>query len=207
MLKLYTLAPWTWKSQGLMILAPVLWVRWRKRTWQECCAVLCAIWTWVNRCLNTDYTRSTHSVTVELLEAQKKIIDLQTELIQCKEEKMEVMKTVFILQSQNHWMRSLNPTALWWKVMSVTRQRNRSVKRLWKKLFRMSMTKSKKRLIKIGPKLVLSSIFFLHFSIFLFKILNIASQLSCEAMLKIPSKKIEKCRRKLKKGPILVLSW
>ena len=46
------------------------------------------------KCLNTDYTCSTHSVTVELLEAQKKIIDLQSELIQCKEEKMEAMKAV-----------------------------------------------------------------------------------------------------------------
>ena len=34
----------------------------------------------------------THSVTVELLEAQKKIIELQSELKQCKEEKMEAMK-------------------------------------------------------------------------------------------------------------------
>ena len=41
-----------------------------------------------------DYKRSTHSVTVELLEAQKKIIDIQSELTQCKEEKMEETKTV-----------------------------------------------------------------------------------------------------------------
>jgi len=33
------------------------------------------------------------------------------------------------------------------------------------------------------------------------------SQLSCVAMLKISSKNIEKCRRKSKKGPILVLPW
>ena len=56
------------------------------------CSYLC----YLNKltCLNTYYTSSTHSVTVELLEAQKKINDLQSELIKCKEEKMEAMKTV-----------------------------------------------------------------------------------------------------------------
>ena len=38
--------------------------------------------------------------------------------------------------------------------------------------------------------------FNLHLSIFLLEILNIASHLSCEAVLKISSKNIEKCRRK-----------
>ena len=55
---------------------------------------------------------------------------------------------------------------------------------------------------KIGPFFD----FLLHFSIYFFEILNIASQLSCEAMLKTLSKNIEKCRRKSKKGPILILS-
>ena len=45
-----------------------------------------------------------------------------------------------------------------------------------------------------------------HFSVFLLEIFNIASQLSCEAMFKISNENIEKCRRKSKKGPILVLS-
>ena len=49
--------------------------------------------------------------------------------------------------------------------------------------------------------------FLLYFSIFLLEIVNIAILLSCEAMLKISSKNIKKCRRKSKKGPILVLSW
>ena len=48
-----------------------------------------------------------------------------------------------------------------------------------------------------------SSTFFI---IYTFEILNIVSQLSCEAKLKILSKNIEKCRRKSMKGPILVLS-
>ena len=56
---------------------------------------------------------------------------------------------------------------------------------------------------KIGPLLD----FLLHFSIFLLEILNIASQLSCEAMLKMLSKNIEKCKRKTKKGAILVRSY
>ena len=43
----------------------------------------------------------------------------------------------------------------------------------------------------------------LHFSMFLFEILNIVSKLNCEAMLKIASKYIHNCR-KSKKGPILV---
>ena len=43
-----------------------------------------------------------------------------------------------------------------------------------------------------------------HFSIFLFEIFSIASQLSCEIMFKISCKNIEKCRRKTKIGPILV---
>ena len=65
---------------------------------------------------------------------------------------------------------------------------------------------------KIGPFFD----FLLHFSIFLVEILNIASQLSCEAMLKILSKNIEECKRKRRKdqswyflikiGPKLVLS-
>ena len=48
--------------------------------------------------------------------------------------------------------------------------------------------------------------FILHFSIFLFELFNIISQLSCEAKQKISSENIEKCRRNSKKGPILVLS-
>ena len=55
---------------------------------------------------------------------------------------------------------------------------------------------------KIGPFFDL----ILHCSIVLLEILNVASQLSCKAMLKISSKNFEKCSRKLKKGPILVLS-
>ena len=45
-----------------------------------------------------------------------------------------------------------------------------------------------------------------HFPIFLFELFNIALQLSCEAMPKIPSKNIKKCRRKSMKGLFLVLS-
>ena len=41
--------------------------------------------------------------------------------------------------------------------------------------------------------------FLLHFSICLLEILNIVSQLSGEAKLKISSKNIEKCRRKSRK--------
>ena len=48
--------------------------------------------------------------------------------------------------------------------------------------------------------------FLLQFSIFLLEILNIASQVRCEAMLKISSKDFEKCWRKLKKGSIFILS-
>ena len=55
---------------------------------------------------------------------------------------------------------------------------------------------------KIGPFFD----FLLHYSILLFEISNIASQLSCEAMTKISSKNIEKCRIKSMKGPFLVLS-
>ena len=56
--------------------------------------------------------------------------------------------------------------------------------------------------IEIGPFFD----FRLHYSIFLFEILNIASQLICEDMPKISSKNIEKCRRKSTKGPFMVLS-
>ena len=49
--------------------------------------------------------------------------------------------------------------------------------------------------------------FLLHFLIFLLQIFSIASQLSCETMFKISSRNIEKCRRKMKQGPILVLSY
>ena len=66
-----------------------------------------------------------------------------------------------------------------------------------------TVTKIKQERTKIGPFLD----FLLHFSIFLLGILNIASQLSCKAMLKILSKNVEKCRRKLTRRPILVLSW
>ena len=55
---------------------------------------------------------------------------------------------------------------------------------------------------KIGPFFD----FLLHFSIFWVEIFSIASQLSCDNMFKISSTNIEKCRRKTKKGPILVLS-
>ena len=55
---------------------------------------------------------------------------------------------------------------------------------------------------KIGP----SFDFLLHFSMFLLEILSIALQLSCEAMLKISNKNIEKCWRKSNKGPIFVVS-
>ena len=53
--------------------------------------------------------------------------------------------------------------------------------------------------------------FLLNVSIFLLEILNIASQLSCEAMLKNLSYNIEKCRKRSwsyldEKGPRLVLS-
>ena len=61
------------------------------------------------------------------------------------------------------------------------------------------MTKIKQERTKIGHFFD----FLLNVSIFLLEILNIASQLSCEAMLKILSKNIEKCRRKSKKGPYL----
>ena len=63
---------------------------------EDLARMLCSSLCYSNKltCLNTDYTRSTQSVTVELLEAQKKIIDLQSELIQYKEEKMVAMKTV-----------------------------------------------------------------------------------------------------------------
>ena len=53
---------------------------------------------------------------------------------------------------------------------------------------------------KIGPFFD----FFVHFPIFLFEILNIAPQLSCEAMLKNSNSNIKKCNRKSKKGPILI---
>ena len=56
---------------------------------------------------------------------------------------------------------------------------------------------------KIGPIFD----FLLHFSIFLLANLSTASQLSWETLFKISSKNIEKCRRKTKKGPILVLSY
>ena len=56
---------------------------------------------------------------------------------------------------------------------------------------------------KIGPFFD----FLLRFSIFLVGIFSLASKLSCETMFKISSTNIEKCRRKSKKGPILVLSW
>ena len=52
---------------------------------------------------------------------------------------------------------------------------------------------------KIGPYS-----FLLQFSIFLLEIMNIASQLSCEAMLKILSEDIEKYRIKSKIGPFLL---
>ena len=45
-----------------------------------------------------------------------------------------------------------------------------------------------------------------HFSEFLLEIFNIASQLSCEAMLKISSKIVQGCRRESRRGPVLVLS-
>ena len=50
-------------------------------------------------------------------------------------------------------------------------------------------------------------VFLLHFSIFLLEILNIFSKVSCEAMLKISNKNIDKFGRKSKKIPNLVLSW
>ena len=56
--------------------------------------------------------------------------------------------------------------------------------------------------IKIGPFFD----FLLHLSKFLLDIFSIASQQKCEAMLKISSKNIDKCRREPKKEPILVLS-
>ena len=56
---------------------------------------------------------------------------------------------------------------------------------------------------KIGPVLD----FLLHFSMFLLENSSSASQLSWETMFQISSKNIEKCRRKTKKGPILVLSY
>ena len=56
---------------------------------------------------------------------------------------------------------------------------------------------------KIGPFFE----FLLHFSIFLLEIFSLASQLSCETMLKTSNKNIEKCKRKSKKGPILVLYY
>ena len=55
---------------------------------------------------------------------------------------------------------------------------------------------------KIGPFFD----FLLHFSICLLDFFSIVSRLSCEAMFKISSKNIEKCRKKSKKGPILFLS-
>ena len=62
------------------------------------------------------------------------------------------------------------------------------------------------RLSKKGPTKI-SPFFdiFLHFSIFLFEMLSIASQLSCKTMLKNLSENIDKCRRKSKKGPTVAL--
>ena len=99
---------------------------------EDLARMLCSSLCYLNKltCLNTDYTRSTHSVTVELLEAQKKIIDLQSELIQCKEEKMEAMKTVFhssVAESVKEEFKSYSSVVK--RYPGVTRQRNRSVKR------------------------------------------------------------------------------
>ena len=49
--------------------------------------------------------------------------------------------------------------------------------------------------------------FLLHFPIVLHEIFSIASQLSCATIFRISSKNIKKCRRKTKKGPMLVLSY
>ena len=57
---------------------------------------------------------------------------------------------------------------------------------------------------KNGPIFVLSSIFSYIFQYFYMKFWNLISQLSCEVMLKISSENIRKCRRKSKKGPILI---
>ena len=47
--------------------------------------------------------------------------------------------------------------------------------------------------------------FLLNFSIILLEFLSLASKLSCEAVFKISSKNVEKCRIEPKKGPIVVI--
>ena len=73
-------------------------------------------------------------------------------------------------------------------------------------LLMITVTKIKQeRTNQVRTKICLFFDFIRRFSIFLLGILNISWQLSCGAILKISSKNIEKCRRKSKKGPILVL--
>ena len=45
-------------------------------------------------CMVSDSSYATRGVTAELLDAQKKIISLQSELLECKEEKLDSVKTV-----------------------------------------------------------------------------------------------------------------
>ena len=72
---------------------------------------------------------------------------------------------------------------------------------------RVTATKTKQeRTTHNRTKISPFSHFRLHFLIFLLEIFSIASQLSCEAIFTTSNKNIEKCGRKSKKIPILVLS-